>query len=168
MRNCARCLQDLPLESFEGNRSTCRSCRKKDRRNDGIYGREYERRRRRNPSLRSSYILKDSRKSDRRLGRENDLTKEFIEALIQLPCSYCHRSHAKMTLDRKDNARGHLQDNVVPACVDCNYFRRDMPYEHWQAFLSILRRQVGQGLYDDWTAGVKKNASRPYGNFHEL
>jgi hypothetical protein len=32
-------------------------------------------------------------------------------------------------LDRKDNDKGYLQDNVVPCCYDCNTKKKFKPYE---------------------------------------
>src|SRR5579862_8733161 len=92
------------------------------------------------------WIYKDSRQSDRKSGLENDLTKEFIEAAIAGGCTYCGETALRMTLDRIDNARGHTQDNVVAACIRCNYLRRSVPYAAWLVIAPAVRQAREQGL----------------------
>lgn len=80
----------------------------------------------------ASCICTDSRHSDQKHGRVgHDLGVEFIEQLISSGCIYCGETTLRMTLDRKDNDRAHTKDNVVPACIRCNYARGNMPYEAW-------------------------------------
>jgi len=105
---------------------------------------------------RATYIMRDSQRSDKKRGLDNDLDREFIEALIVRPCSYCAETQLMMTLDRIDNKRGHIKMNVVPACYRCNYFRRDMPYEAWMLLVPGLRKAQKLGMLDDWHCGTKK------------
>ena len=60
------------------------------------------------------------------------LVQKLVES--QLNCHYCQdmvhitgdkkREKKQWTLDRIDNNLGHLEDNVVIACLDCNLKRR--------------------------------------------
>ena len=60
------------------------------------------------------------------------LVQKLVES--QLKCHYCQdmvhitgdkkREKKQWTLDRVDNNLGHLEDNVVIACLDCNLNRR--------------------------------------------
>ena len=60
------------------------------------------------------------------------LVQKLVES--QLKCHYCQdmvhitgdkkREKKQWTLDRVDNNLGHLEDNVVIACLDCNLKRR--------------------------------------------
>ena len=60
------------------------------------------------------------------------LVQKLVES--QLKCHYCQdmvhitgdkkREKKQWTLDRIDNNLGHLEDNVVIACLDCNLKRR--------------------------------------------
>jgi len=60
------------------------------------------------------------------------LVQKLVES--QLNCHYCQdmvhitgdkkREKKQWTLDRVDNNLGHLEDNVVIACLDCNLKRR--------------------------------------------
>ena len=57
--------------------------------------RKYRNRRRRdNPS---GAIYEDSRRADKKLGRENDLTHAFIQAQLEKGCSYCGETEIRMT-----------------------------------------------------------------------
>ena len=44
-----------------------------------------------------------------------------------LPCIYCGEIPEGMngTLDRIDNNKGYIEDNIVPACLGCNRARHD-------------------------------------------
>jgi hypothetical protein len=60
------------------------------------------------------------------------LIQKLVES--QLKCHYCldnvhitgdkKREKKQWTLDRVDNTLGHIEDNVVIACLDCNLKRR--------------------------------------------
>ena len=109
---------------------------------------------RQDPSNLNEVVLSDTRASDRSAKRVNDLTLDFVRAVLQRGCHYCGETALRMTLDRIDNALGHTQDNVNPACIRCNYLRRDMPYEAWLCFLPCLRETREKGLFGGWTCGV--------------
>ena len=99
----------------------------------------------------SKYILADSRRWDRGKGfPKSDLTIEFIDSAIASGCSYCGDKESRMTLDRVDNDKGHSQSNVVPACMRCNYARRDMPYAAWLLVAEGMRKAREQDLFGDW------------------
>lgn len=60
-----------------------------------------------------------------------------------------------MTLDRIDNDKGHTQDNVVPACIRCNYVRKNMPYEAWIVVAEGMRKAREAGLFEGWSGRVR-------------
>ncbi len=114
------------------------------------------------------FILIDSRNTDKKYGRENDLTREFISEKIKEGCAYCLETEGRMTLDRIDNDVGHLQSNVNSACVRCNYIRGDMPFAAWAAIVPSIREAKLSGLFDGWDGGWKwrktgGSISRPHG-----
>lgn len=108
-------------------------------------------------SERHKHILTDSKRADKIRGRANDLDRDFIREAIANGCMYCGDTSSQMTLDRIDNAVGHLKSNVVPACIRCNYFRRDLPYAAWKLLIPAIRRARKLGLLDGWHSGTKKN-----------
>jgi hypothetical protein len=101
------------------------------------------------------WILYDTRRNDFYKGRDNDLTLEFIDELLEscdYMCFYCGETEIKMTLDRIDNALGHLQSNVIPACLRCNVVRGDMPYRAWlEEIAPAMRKARRRGLFKYWT-----------------
>lgn len=109
------------------------------------------------------FIWQDTRRTDRKHGRENDLTKEFIAEQIAKGCTYCGETEIRMTLDRIDNDRGHTMDNVVPACIRCNYVRGNMPHEAWAVVASGMRRARSLGLFVDWIGRARKAGAKKAG-----
>jgi hypothetical protein len=161
---CKKCERDLPLNRFRpvhSNKSyirgSCRACERgnasydRDRHNERIRTLRKE-----DPTR---FIWADSRKADRKKGLANDLTKDFVRRMLERSCFYCGETQLRMTLDRVDNKQGHLQSNVVPACIRCNYVRRDMPYEAWLIVASSMREARKRGLFGDWEGRAR--GSRP-------
>lgn len=87
-------------------------------------------------------------------GRASDLNRNDVECLIFSPCHYCgckpghyHKLGSgkwqriseipRNGIDRKDSSKGYLKENCVSCCTQCNYLKRDMPYD---SFLSIIHR----------------------------
>lgn len=105
---------------------------------------------RKNPDKLTQIILRDSKGNDKKHNRENDLTKEFIENLIKGGCSYCGESKLRITVDRIDNSLGHLQSNVVSACIRCNLARGDMPHQAWLCLVPGIIIAKEKGLFGDW------------------
>jgi len=46
--------------------------------------------------------------------------------LINRPCFYCGQKNDTKGLDRVDNNKGYLIENVVSCCQQCNLMKRDM------------------------------------------
>lgn len=183
---CTKCdisknKDQFPIRKYRGNlrfRRTCRSCETQSRfvraTSDSMNGQKrkqretryieqrrlYSQTRRTNPRLRANNIRTDSLKSDKRRGFDNDLTIDFINSLIANPCSYCGDDELMRTLDRIDNNIGHIQTNVVCACIRCNYMKRDMPHEAWIALVSAVRAARIAGLFKDWTGQARRKCQR--------
>ena len=103
----------------------------------------------------SRWILIDSRRSDKKKGFDNDLDRDFIDNLLLNGCAYCGETSIRMTLDRIDNGKGHTKDNVVAACIRCNYTRSNMPYKAWIEVSEGMRKAREKGLFGHWTGRVK-------------
>ncbi len=156
---CSGCEKFLDIDRFQlrtrgdrGNKryrtSKCRICKsRRSRVAKKLAG--YDIAYRQRPDKRALVIKGDCRGSDQKRGWKNDLDVEFVKSLIKLPCSYCG-VYGKMTLDRVNNAIGHLKSNVVTACVSCNYFRRDMPYEAWLEIVPGIVNALSKGLLPGW------------------
>lgn len=112
---------------------------------------------RQDPRKRARFILEDTRRDDKRNGLKNNLTKAYIDRQIAKGCTYCGSVVLKMTLDRKDNRKGHIKGNVVPACIRCNFIRRDMPYKAWLKVVPSIREAHRAGLFGDWLTEPMRN-----------
>ena len=72
---------------------------------------------------------------------------------VPIPCFYCQEGvllvyrdvrHPKQwTLERIDNARGHVVDNVVVACLACNVRRRTMYHERYVMTKQMVVQKMG-------------------------
>lgn len=74
-------------------------------------------------------------------GYEFDLSREKVYSLIKSNCYYCsiepsgiykackERDLVFNGIDRIDNSKGYIDDNVVPCCFDCNSMKsiKDLP-----------------------------------------
>lgn len=165
-KHCATCNQDKEKRKFNTRvvngarylQSQCRSCLRKKysqtKRGRLTMAKADQRKeaRFRNRLDRSAVIVRDSRHSDRRNGRSNDLDVVFTSFMIQKGCSYCGVSYKDciMTLDRIDNSIGHIKSNVVPACWNCNAIRSDMPYAAWLTIAPAIRKAYEVGLFNGW------------------
>lgn len=71
---------------------------------------------------------------------EFTLNKEDFIKLLMLPCAYCGKiplnESDRNGLDRVDNTKGYILDNVVPCCFDCNQMKGKKSVEH---FLSHVK-----------------------------
>ena len=102
------------------------------------------------------YIYGDSRRDDKKAGRDNNLTKEWIAIAIKDGCQYCGDTSIRITLDRIDNTRGHTMDNVIPACYRCNVIRGNMPYDAWKMLCSTIKIVREAGAFGNWIGGFKQ------------
>jgi hypothetical protein len=176
MKKCSLCGLTKPLGQFYMNttrrgkrvlRSACRECeglRQRNRREADpeqarsvyrVANVKLARKRGLNQDV-SRFILADSRSSDKKNGRNNDITRGFVDSLLANGCSYCGETELRMTLDRIDNNEGHTKDNVVSACIRCNYARRSMPHAAWLLLAPGMRAAREQGLFGDWTGRARR------------
>ncbi len=162
---CRVCGDDKDAEAMKScNGKPCRICRKCDGQGRTARYRKKPKSRARRDRInaavrracadgdrRDFFVCKWSKSSDKRKGRDNDMTREFVREMLAKPCEYCGQHYKKMTLDRMDNTLGHLQTNVVPCCVRCNYIRRDIPYAAWKLIAAAVKEATELGLFGEWT-----------------
>lgn len=86
-------------------------------------------------------LYNNTKHQDRKRGRKNNLTRSFIRRLIQDGCVYCgNKTLEDMSVDRVRNDEGHMQHNVVPACVACNRMRGSVPFFTWLVTIKIMKQ----------------------------
>ena len=81
-----------------------------------------------------------------------ELTIPQFSALLLSDCHYCGikpqpfvlRTHSLDIngIDRKNSDIGYTIDNCVPCCADCNFLKRDIPYNN---FISVIK-QISNNL----------------------
>lgn len=172
MRKCNKCGEDktpdemVPPVQKRGrpyHQPWCKECKKtanrrwrrRNLKQDRHNARLWRKRRRQDPDQLPKVICRDAKRSDRRHGRTFGLSPETVSALIARGCVYCGEAEVRMTLDRIDNDKGHTEDNVVPACIRCNYTRRSMPYEAWLVVAKGMREARERGLFGEWTGRAR-------------
>lgn len=100
-----------------------------------------------------SYIHSQHVQTAAAKGIECALTREQVFHLTQLPCHYCktpavprvsgkYPKYPYSSLDRVDNTKGYLLENVVPCCAFCNRAKSDRPVEEFLGWLTGLRRRA--------------------------
>jgi 5-methylcytosine-specific restriction endonuclease McrA len=85
--------------------------------------------------------LNQYRQKAQRKSREWDLSQQAFAALVTDSCHYCGltpESPAINGVDRLDSARGYTEENVVTACAQCNYAKRNQSTEQFLAWAKRL------------------------------
>lgn len=82
--------------------------------------------RRKNKPENALYILK---KQAELKNNTWELCDEDVIAMVKQPCMYCGVEPIDCChgLDRVDNEMGYIEGNVLVACKQCNYMKRDLP-----------------------------------------
>lgn len=87
------------------------------------YAFTYQKKYRKTPMGRASYLLNNYNNIDEKYGRgKGDLTPEWIvENIISKPCAHCGITGWNVIgCNRLDNSKPHTKDNVEPCCWNCN------------------------------------------------
>jgi hypothetical protein len=165
-KRCRKCLDKLPIGDFYrarlpggrlGNgKSICKICWSE------VHSPAYDqqKRDRKDPLHRPRFILKDANGMDRKRGLSNDLTLGWVTELVSRGCSYCGDPALRMTLDRLDNDKAHTKDNVVPACIRCNFVRGTMPHAAWLVLAPGMREAREAGLFGGWTGAFVRSGRK--------
>lgn len=141
-RTCKTCMYPLIYQKEKSNPET------QTKRN--LQRKTWKKESRKDPKHWARTIYQDTRTSDKKHQRDNDLSYEFIQNIINCSCPDCGRDGERMSLDRIDNSKGHTKDNVRACCARCNYARGDMPYEAWLLFTDAMKKATQTGLLDNW------------------
>ena len=123
LRKCYSCKQILKLnvENFNksnkehknGFRDECRKCSKKRKKKLPSYKNRNE-------------PFKKYKFNSRKI--EFLLKKEQVYKLIKSPCYYCKKQPPN-GIDRLNNNKGYIENNVVPCCKTCNFMKSNHSFE---------------------------------------
>ncbi len=93
--------------------------------------------------IRVNRVFLDYQKRAREKNLEFSLTKDEFKSLMDSDCYYCgsepsnsFAQHGKFLpvyqgIDRKDNTRGYVPDNVVPCCIICNKMKKALGHDEF-------------------------------------
>lgn len=56
-----------------------------------------------------------------------ELTFQQFKEYWKKPCSYCGGAIETVGLDRTDNSKGYIMENITSCCSICNYMKRTLP-----------------------------------------
>lgn len=105
--------------------------RRRNRRNHKLYMKEWVKK---NPEKIKRYYLESKKDKQRNIQRKYrsykasakkrnldfDLTLNDFKWFWQKPCYYCNDKIEIIGIDRIDNSKGYIKDNVVSCCLTCN------------------------------------------------
>jgi len=96
-------------------------------------------------------------KSAKKRGHVFELTEEEFRVLTKMNCEYCtsepfnvsivnssiketvdHSKYVYSGIDRVNNSRGYTIDNTVPCCSICNYLKRKLTLDQWNAWIDRI------------------------------
>lgn len=78
------------------------------------------------------------------------LSKEEFAQVVTQPCIYCWRSNTQVCrkwirwefyytwIDRYDNTKWYIVDNIVPCCARCNRIKTDIPIDELEKHLELI------------------------------
>ena len=118
-----------------------------------------------------SYKYRCYKRAASKRGYDWQISTDQFEMLVSGSCCYCGRSDSAaeygMGLDRWDNSRGYLPDNVVACCMDCNRAKVTRPPREFVEGCRAIAAQHGAilsptldpivnplGYKMDWDAGT--------------
>lgn len=93
-----------------------------------------------------NYLYSRTKRTALARGYAFELTKKQVRNLSIQNCHYCGSPPTQRSrgcngdylyngIDRKDNDKGYVEGNVVPACKHCNRAKRTMGYETFRAWV---------------------------------
>ena len=98
-------------------------------------------------------------KGAKKRGIHFGLTKTHFEELIMMPCFYCsYQKQGEVNgIDRLDNQKGYIENNVVPCCEPCNLMKGS---QHPQEFIDkihaihmyhVTRQPIPKEMVEKWS-----------------
>ena len=90
------------------------------------------------PTSRYDLLVSSAKKRNLQMDISFEAWRDLVLPNI---CHYClgNLGHTGLSLDRKYNELGYTIENVVPCCGECNYMKRDMPYDEFVILSDGLR-----------------------------
>lgn len=77
---------------------------------------------------------------------ENTITYDDFERVVSSPCYYCNNSQKTRGLDRVDNSKGYLLNNIVSCCWTCNSMKGSLSIEQWVGHIAQILATLKEKL----------------------
>ncbi len=99
-------------------------------------------------------LVRQKRYYNKKLGQPCDFDAEYIKLLIQnqnSKCIYCDhdldvtcgdKTHAQVSIDRRDSSKIYSKDNIVISCLFCNFAKNDIDEDMYKKFIGSLRGNI--------------------------
>jgi hypothetical protein len=115
----------------------------------------------------------------KRYDEKNFINFDFVKNLLKVSdfkCFYCQnmvlmmydikREMKQWSLDRKDNDLGHIQDNVIVSCLECNLQRRNKNIKSFTFFkqLNIQKEPKEESVGDNEMVNHAENDDNDKGD----
>jgi len=83
-------------------------------------------------------------------GLDFDITLNEYEVLVSKKCFYCGQELGKygIALDRVDNSKGYIFENVVPCCSICNVIKMDFSLETLLSHITLIYNRYKSGYLE--------------------
>jgi len=153
-RVCSQCKTKKNIEQF-GFRAQnirhgiCRNCKNKQKREWAQNNKDKTVRYAKNHRETSRGKLTEIRASAKARNLDFDLTEKQFDDIATQACHYCNKENTTRGLDRVDNSRGYLMDNVVSCCKTCNFMKHTLGQDEFFAHIKCLYNHLLQeGLLD--------------------
>jgi len=129
---CVKCFKDFPSFLTHANRVSqlCKYCNEKQH----LLDKERSNRLRNYKEERKKNIaghIKEYHDNAMKRGREYVLSPAEFETIVKKPCHYCnhYKDGEVIGIDRVDNTKGYISENVVPCCWLCNKMKTTFPVD---------------------------------------
>ena len=152
-KRCGHCRKKKVVSSFGKNRSTptglsswCLLCTRAISNADYATpeGKARIRRQQQLPRGRYRRLVYSAKHGRKRRSIELRLTFEEYVELIKQPCFYCGDDLPTdgSGLDRKDNTKGYVKENLVPCCEQCNKAKSSFFTVEEMQLLGVVIREI--------------------------
>lgn len=112
-------------------------------------------------------------KGAKRRGLDFTLLKIHFESLLIQPCFYCGHDVANQIngIDRVDNQKGYIEENVVPCCETCNVLKGS---QHPQEFIDkmqaihiyqTIKQPISSDIVEKWSTTYRSKTTPRYNTY---
>jgi hypothetical protein len=162
---CVKCSKDFPSFFTHANRISqlCKYCNDKQRDQDDARFHRIRYYKAERVFNIDSYI-KEYHDNAIKRGIEYLLTADEFATIVKKPCHYCahYKDDEVIGIDRVDNKKGYISENVVPCCELCNNMKYTFPVDLFLKICSCIATNTvfTQEDSDKWPSTYNRGTAR--------